>query len=277
MPQHPLPTLSPGFTVTDSHCHLHEPRFDADRDDVVRRALAAGVGCMITIGASDGLKANHAAVDLAARYSQVFATVGIHPHEASSVDDAMLEQIAALAQQTKVIAIGETGLDYYYDNSPRDVQQAVFRQFIDLARRLGLPLSIHLRDAYDDAVAILREEKADEIGGVIHCFSSDRRVARQMLDLNFDLSFSGVLTFKSADELRAVAREVPAERFMVETDAPFLTPVPHRGKRNEPQYVLFTAACVAEVRRQPLEEVAGLTKSNVERRFRVGQAALADT
>ncbi|HVM97738.1 MAG TPA: TatD family hydrolase [Candidatus Acidoferrales bacterium] len=266
-PQYPIPTLSAGVTVTDSHCHLDQPRFDGERDAVVQRALDAGVGRMITIGASDGVGTNYAAVDLAARHPQVFATVGVHPHDARIVTHEVLGEIETLAGRPKVVAIGETGLDYYYDNSPRDVQQAVFRQFIDLARRVRLPLSIHLRDAYDDAVSILREERADEIGGVIHCFSGDRKVARQMLDLNFDLSFSGVVTFKNAEELRHVAREVPAQRFMVETDAPFLTPIPYRGKRNEPLYVLFTAACLAEARRQSLDEVASLTRANTNRRF----------
>jgi TatD DNase family protein len=166
-----------------------------------------------------------------------------------------------------VVAIGETGLDYYYDNSPRAVQQEVFHQFIQLARRLRLPLSIHLRDAYDDAVAILKDEHASEIGGVIHCFSGDRHAARAFLDLNFDLSFSGVVTFKNAEELRAVARLVPAERFMVETDAPFLAPVPHRGKRNEPAYVVFTAAAVAAARGQSLDEVATQATANTVWRF----------
>ncbi|MBI3786614.1 MAG: TatD family hydrolase [Deltaproteobacteria bacterium] len=266
---HPFPTLSAGTFLTDSHCHLDESRFDADREAVVQRALAAGVGRMITIGASDGVGNNYAAVDLAAHYESVFATVGVHPHDARIVTPEVLDEITVLARRPKVVAIGETGLDYFYDNSPRDVQQAVFRQFIDLARRLRLPLSIHLRDAYDDAVTILREEKADEIGGVIHCFSGDRTVARHMLDLNFDVSFSGVVTFKNADELRQVARDVPADRFMVETDAPFLTPIPYRGKRNEPAFVLFTAMCVAQVRNQPLDEIAEIASANVRRRFAV--------
>lgn len=265
--KHPLPALAAGVSLTDSHCHLDEHRYEGDRDAVIERALAAGVGCMITIGASDGVARNYAAVELAAQHPQVFATVGVHPHDARIVNPAVLEELTQLARRPKVVAIGETGLDYYYDNSPRELQQSVFRQFIAMARQLGLPLSIHLRDAYDDAVAILREEKAAEVGGVIHCFSGDRRVARLMLDLNFDLSFSGVVTFKNADELREVAREVPADRFMVETDAPFLAPIPHRGKRNEPQYVLFTAACIAAVRSQSLDDVAAQATDNARRRF----------
>ena len=266
---HPLPVLGAGVTATDSHCHLDEARFTEDRDAVIQRALDAGVGCMITIGASDGMHANYDAVELATRHPQVFATVGIHPHDARIVTPAVLDELGRLAQQPKVIAIGETGLDYYYDNSPRPVQQDAFRQFIALARRSGLPLSVHLRDAYDDAVTLLRDERAAEVGGVIHCFSGDRTVARQFLDLNFDLSFSGVVTFKTADELRAVARFVPADRFMVETDAPFLAPVPYRGRRNEPAYVLFTAAAVATARDQSLDDAVTLAGVNAARRFRL--------
>ena len=272
MAQAPVDVLPRGATLIDSHCHLEEARFADDRDAVVARAVAAGVTRMITIGASDGLEANVDAVAIARRVPEVYATVGIHPHAATIVAPAVLDEITRLARQPKVVAIGETGLDYYYDHSPRPQQQAAFRQFIGLARQLGLPLSIHLRDAYDDALAILREEHAAEVGGVIHCFSGDRRVAREFLDLDFDLSFSGVVTFRNADELRAVAREAPADRFMVETDAPFLTPVPYRGKRNEPAYVVFTAAAVAAARAQPLVEVAALTRANTIRRFRLPEA-----
>lgn len=266
---HHPPTLPAGSTLIDSHCHLDERRFAGERDQVIQRALEAGVGTMITIGASDGIAANYEAVEIAAAEEHVFATVGIHPHEASIVTPAVLDELATLARRPKVVAIGETGLDYYYDNSPREVQQDVFRQFIDLARRLGLPLSIHLRDAYDDAVRILREEDASAVGGVIHCFSGDRTNARDFLDLNFDLSFSGVVTFKNADELRAVAREVPADRYMVETDAPFLAPIPHRGKRNEPAFVVWTASVIAAQRSESLEQVAHQTRENTRRRFRL--------
>lgn len=262
-------TLPLSVTLIDSHCHLDEARFAADRDAVVERARAAGVARMITIGASDEMEANVDAVQLAQRFDDVFATVGVHPHAARIVSPAVMDEVEKLAGSPKVVAIGETGLDYYYDNSPRAVQGDAFRQFIQLARRLRLPLVIHLRDAYDDAIAIMREEHAAEIGGVIHCFSGDRTVARHFLDLGFDLSFSGIVTFKNADELRAVARMVPADRFMVETDAPFLTPVPHRGKRNEPAFVVFTAAAIAEVRQQSVEDVATETRANTERRFRL--------
>ncbi len=256
-------------TLIDSHCHLDEVRFDPDREAVITRAVNAGVTRMVTIGASGGMQANHDALALAARYPEVFATVGIHPHEASAVTPVVLDQLAEMARAPKVVAIGETGLDYYYDNSPREVQREVFRQFIGLARQLALPIVIHLRDAYDDAVHIMRDEFAGEAGGVIHCFSGDRAAARAFLDLGCDISFSGIVTFKSADELRAVVRMVPADRFLVETDAPFLAPMPHRGKRNEPAFVVHTADAIAAVRAQPLTEIAALSCANTTRRFRL--------
>jgi TatD DNase family protein len=255
--------------LIDSHCHLDEARFAPDRDAVVERAVAAGVTRMITIGASGPLEANDAALALAERHPNVWATVGIHPHVANTVSAAALERLGQLAESPRVVAIGETGLDYFYDHSPRPVQQEAFRLFIALARRRRLPLSVHLRDAYADALDILRGERAGEIGGVIHCFSGDRAQARAFLDLEFDVSFSGIITFKNADELRAVARMVPADRFLVETDAPFLAPVPHRGKRNEPAYLVHTAAAIATIRGQSVAEVAALATANTERRFRL--------
>lgn len=269
MSQKVPPPLPPGSTLIDSHCHLDEARFDGETADVIARAHASGVEAMITIGASDGVRMNYSAIAIADAHPNVYATVGVHPHDAAIVTPAVLDELAGLARHPKVVAIGETGLDYYYDNSPREVQQEIFRNFIGLARTLGLPLSIHLRDAYDDAVRILREERANEIGGVIHCFSGDRPLARAFLDLEFDLSFSGVVTFKNADELRAVAREVPADRYMVETDAPFLAPIPMRGKRNEPAFVAWTAAAIAEQRNETLARVATATSENVKRRFRL--------
>jgi TatD DNase family protein len=263
-----LPSLSPGVSVIDSHCHLDEARFGDDRDAVIVRALDAGVSRMVTIGASEQMQSNYGAVALAAQHAAIFATVGVHPHDASIVSPAIVDEVARLAGSPKVVGIGETGLDYYYDNSPRAAQQDAFRQFISLARRLRLPLVVHLRDAYDDAVSIMREEHAADVGGVIHCFSGDRTAARAFLDLGFHLSFSGIVTFKNADELRAVARMVPADRFMVETDAPFLTPVPHRGKRNEPAYVMQVAATVADLHHVDAGELARQTTANFHTLFR---------
>jgi TatD DNase family protein len=264
--------LPPGSELIDSHCHLDEPRFADDCDAVVARAVTAGVTRMVTIGASDGVQSNYAALAVAERYPSVWATVGVHPHDARLVSPAVLDEMERLARHPKVVAIGETGLDYYYDNSPRPAQQDAFRQFVGVARRLALPLVIHLRDAYDDALAILRDERATDVGGVVHCFSGDRRVATAFLDLGFDLSFSGVVTFKTADELRAVARLVPADRYMVETDAPFLAPVPHRGRRNEPAFLVHTAAAVAAARGVAVDTVATQAGATTARRFRVPAA-----
>ena len=265
---HPA-VLPPGVTLIDSHCHLDEERFAADRDAVIARAHAAGVARMVTIGASGSMQANHDAVGLALQHAGIFATVGIHPHEASAVTPTVVDEISRLACRPRVVAIGETGLDYYYDNSPRPAQQDAFRQFIALARQMRLPLVVHLRDAYDDAITLLRDERAAEVGGVIHCFSGNCGVARAFLDLGFHLSFSGIVTFKNADELRAAACLTPADRLLVETDAPFLAPIPYRGKRNEPAYVVQTAATIAAIRQQSLEELATLTRSNTERLFRL--------
>ncbi len=264
-----LPRPAPGVTVIDSHCHLDEERFAGDREAVIARAVAAGVTTMISIGAGGPMQCNHAAVALAAAHPQVFATVGIHPHDASTMTDDVLGEIECLARQPKVVAIGETGLDYYYDNSPRPAQQTALRRSVALARRLGLPISVHLRDAYDDAARILREERAAEVGGVIHCFSGGPAEARRFLDLGFHLSFSGILTFKAADDIRAAARLAPPDRLLVETDAPFLAPVPCRGRRNEPALVLYTARALAELRGLPLDELARLTRANTVALFRL--------
>ena len=263
-----LPPLPDGATVIDSHCHL-DMDFDADREAVLARARAAGVAAMVTIGASGSFDANRKAVALAGAHAEIHATVGVHPHEAASVDDAVVDRIAALAAQPKVVAIGETGLDYHYEHSPRPAQRAAFARFIQLAHRLQLPIVVHLREADDDAVAVLRAERGREVGGVIHCFSGDAASARRFLDLGFHISFSGIVTFKTADALREAARLVPADRLMVETDAPFLAPIPYRGRRNEPALVVRTAAVVAEVRGETLAQVAMVTSANTQRLFRL--------
>jgi TatD DNase family protein len=259
-----------GFELIDSHCHLDMADLAGDRARVFERAAAAGVATMVTIGAGGPIASNHAAVALAAQHANVFATVGVHPHDAAGVGDDEIATVRALAAAPKVVAVGETGLDYHYDNSPRPLQREAFRRFIALARELALPLVVHLREADEDAARILREERAGEVGGVIHCFSGDAGSARTFLDLGFHLSFSGVLTFPSAAALRAAARVVPADRLMVETDAPFLAPVPYRGKRNEPALVAQTAATLAEVRGESLQEVAAATRANTARLFRLG-------
>jgi len=263
-----LPPLPDGVALIDSHCHL-DMDFDTDREAVLARARAAGVAAMVTIGASGRFDANHAAVNLAAAHDPIHATVGVHPHEAASVDDAVIDALAALAARPKVVAIGETGLDYHYEHSPRPAQREAFARFIQLARRLALPIVIHLREADDDAVAVMRAEHASETGGVIHCFSGDAASARRFLDLGFHISFSGIVTFKTADALREAVRIVPADRLLVETDAPFLAPIPYRGRRNEPALVVLTAAVIAEVRGETLAQVATVTSANTRRLFKL--------
>ena len=262
-----LPTMPTGETLIDSHCHLDMNDFAADHAQVMARATAAGVGAMVTIGAGGPLAANERAVALAGTLAHVYATVGVHPHEASLVDDAVLALVESLARHPRVVAIGETGLDYHYDHSPRPRQRAAFAAFIQLARRLELPVVVHLRDADADALEIMRAEGARDTGGVIHCFSGDAASARAFLDLGFHISFSGIVTFKNAEPLRDAARSVPADRLMVETDAPFLAPVPYRGRRNEPALVVQTAAVLAEVRGESFATLAGNTRRNTERLF----------
>lgn len=252
---HQLLHIAEDIVAIDSHCHLHDHAFDADREDVLQRAVTLGVRVIVEIGASDGAEGNSRAVKLAEQYPAVFATVGLHPHDAKEATAATLAVIEALAFHQRVVAIGETGLDYHYDHSPRTEQQELFRYFIALARRLRKPLTVHLREAEEDAIAILRAEGAQDVGGVIHCFTSDWSQARRFLDLGFYLSFSGVVTFKNAEKVREVVRKIPNDRFLLETDAPYLAPVPKRGRRNEPAFLLHTAACVAEVRSQHLEQV----------------------
>jgi TatD DNase family protein len=267
----PLPRVPSGTRLIDSHCHLDFEDFDGDRDAVCARAAASGVDTMITIGASPSPQANARAVDLAERYPQIFATVGVHPHDASSVDDPLLHELTRLARGARVVGIGETGLDYHYEHSPRAAQREAFRRFVAMARAVQRPLVVHLRAADDDALALLREEHAHDIGGVIHCFSSNARSARAFLDLGFYLSFSGIVTFKNADDVRAAAAITPSDRILVETDAPFLAPIPFRGRRNEPALVAQTASTLAALRGEPLEAFATNTVANTKRLFRLPQ------
>lgn len=262
-----LPTLTAGARLIDSHCHLDFEDFGADRTAVFARAARAGVETMITIGASSRPGANERAVALADQHTNTFATVGIHPHEASTVTDEIIAQLAQLANNPRVVGIGETGLDYHYDQSPRAQQRDAFRRFVSLARTTRRPLVVHLRAADDDAITLLREERAHEIGGVIHCFSSDARSARAFLDLGFYLSFSGIVTFKTADDVRAAAAITPADRILVETDAPFLAPIPFRGRRNEPALVAQTAITLAALRGESIEAFAHNTVVNTKRLF----------
>jgi TatD DNase family protein len=253
--------------LIDSHCHLDPTYLPSGADDVLTRARAAGVGTFVCIGVGRDLGAARAAVALAGQRRDVFATVGVHPHDAATTDELAFDEIARLARQPRVVAIGEIGLDYHYDHAPRDVQKGVFRRMIALAREFRKPIVIHTRSAPADTLSILEEEKAHDVGGIIHCFSEDRAFAERALDLDFDLSFSGILTFKNAHGIREAARYAPADRIMVETDSPFLSPVPLRGKPCEPAYVVHTARCLAELRGESFDAVARQTTLNVEKRL----------
>jgi TatD DNase family protein len=257
-----------GLGLIDSHAHIQGKEYTGDTAAVIQRAGEAGVEQIIVVGGAGDMSSNTAAVALAESCANLYATVGMHPHDAKDVGEEELLKLKELAAYPKVIAIGETGLDYYYNHSPREVQRRVFAQFIRLAGETGLPLVVHERDAASEAVELLRSEGAGKIRGVIHCFTGDYDAARNYLDLGFYLSFTGIITFKNAEPLRDVVRKVPLENMFVETDSPYLTPVPHRGKRNEPAYVRFVAETIAEVKGVELAEVARVTSANVTKLFR---------
>ena len=252
--------------LIDSHCHLDY--FTADElPAVLARAADAGVGEMVTIGTT--LAQSTAIRGLAAAHPNLWSTVGVHPHSAAELPVPPPAEIAGLAQHPRVIGIGESGLDYFYDKAPRDLQQASFRAHIRAARLCALPICIHARDADDDIAAILREEHADgAFDLLLHCFSSSRALAEAAIALGGYVSFSGILTFPKSTELREIARDMPADRILVETDAPYLAPAPHRGKRNEPAYVARTAAVLAEARGLEAAALADLTTANFRRLFR---------
>ena len=252
--------------LVDSHCHLDFPDFADELDTVVARAAGEGVGVLLTI--STRIKTFGQILAIAERFDNVFCTVGTHPHNAAEEPDTAPEEIIRLSQHPKVIGIGEAGLDYHYDRSPRDIQAQVFRTHIAAARATGLPLVIHTRDADADTAAILEDEMGKgAFSAILHCFSAGRALAETGFELGFHISFSGILTFKNADEIREVAQIAPAERILVETDAPYLAPVPYRGKRNEPAYVKNTAKVLAETRRVPEDEIARQTTDNFFRLF----------
>ena len=250
----------------DSHCHIDGEAFDADRDEVVARARQAGVKAMLNIGTGNPHGDDfRKAVAVAESYENVFASVGVHPHDAKTYDDKAENHLIELVKSSKkIIAWGEIGLDFYYDHSPRDVQIEVFRRQIRTARELNLPIIIHSRDANDETVEILREECSDQNfrGGIMHCFGGSAEMAQDVLEIGFLISFAGNVTFKKADSLRDAARVVPFEKLLIETDCPFLTPVPFRGKRNEPSFVVHTAKFLAEFYGIELEKLANQTTDN---------------
>ena len=257
--------------MIDSHCHLDPQYFAADLSEVLARARAAGVEAFVCVGVGRTLEAPRAAVALAAAEPDVYATVGVHPHDVAGMAEADWATLEELARQPRVVGIGETGLDYYYDHSPREAQRAAYRRFVAMARAAGLAIVSHVRDAHEEAAAILREEQAGD--GVIHCFSGGVTEARAYLDLGQYLSFSGILTFKNAGDLRAAAAFAPLDRILIETDAPYLAPIPYRGKKNEPAYIAETLATLASVRGLTAGEVDAATTANARRLFGLPSAS----
>jgi len=257
--------------LVDSHVHLDDQKFDADREQVIERALAVGVECMMAIGTGNGPPDLETGIRLADQYAFIYATVGVHPHDASKAAPETWPRLRELAAHPKVLAIGEIGLDYHYDFSPREVQRAVFEQQLEIAAESRKPIVIHTREAWDDTLAILRRQR--HTAGIMHCFTGDEEQAREVLDLGFHLSFGGVLTFPKAEAVRQAASFTPDDRLLVETDCPYLAPVPHRGKRNEPAFVVETVRRLAEVRSRAADDIAELTTCNFERLCLRGRTA----
>jgi TatD DNase family protein len=252
--------------LTDSHCHIDLPQFDGDRDELVARARAAGVTRMVIVGGVDADQGHKRALRVAEALGFP-ATAGVHPHEARLADETTWDELRGLAHEGRLAAIGEIGLDFHYDHSPRDVQRAVFRRQIRLAREVGLPIVIHTREADGETAEILEQDGAAEVGGVIHCFTGGEELAARALALGFHVSFSGIVAFPRAEVIQKVARTTPLDRVLVETDAPFLAPPPHRGKRNEPAFVVEVARKLASLRGLTLQEVARATTVNCARLF----------
>jgi TatD DNase family protein len=249
--------------LVDTHAHLHDPAFDADRPAVLARARAAGVAGFLTIGTD--VDTSEAAIALAGREPGMYAAVGIHPHDAGTADAAALERIAALARGPRVVAIGEIGLDYYRDHSPRPVQRTALVAQLRLARAVGKPVLLHCREAHADLLDVCDAEGVAAVGGILHCFSGDLEVARRGLDLGLLISIAGPVTYPSARRLAEVVRVLPLDRLVIETDCPYLPPQPWRGQRNEPAYLPVTAARVAELRGVPVVTIAEATSENAQR------------
>ena len=251
--------------LIDSHAHLDDPRFDIDRDAVLQRAWDAGIRKILTIGNGSGPDQMGCGIPIAEAHDWIYTSVGVHPHDAVKVEERHYSLMEQLSKHQKVVAIGETGLDYYYDHSPRDIQRDVFHKQLALAKKLDLPVIIHTRDADVDTEEILQQEAPAR--GLIHCFTAGDRLADFALSAGFSISFSGIVTFPNAKALAEIARRVPSDRILVETDCPYLAPVPHRGKRNEPSFVADTARFVAELRGISPDELAERTSANFDKLF----------
>jgi len=256
-------------SLVDSHCHLDDEKFDADRDATIERARAAGVDRMMAIGTGDGPPDLEAALRLAREHDFIYATIGVHPHDAAKATPETFERLTELAGESKVLAIGEIGLDYHYDFSPRDVQSRVFAQQLELAAGARKPIVIHTREAWDDTLALVREHGLP-FGGIMHCFTGGAKQAEEALELGFHLSFGGILTFPKADDVREAAARAPEDRLLIETDSPYLAPIPYRGKRNEPAFLTETARRLAELRTMSVENMAAITTQNFNRLFKLG-------
>jgi len=265
-----LPQLPAGINVIDTHCHLDMISSMADVETTVSRAVAAGVAPIITVGID--LESSRKAIQLAAQYDSVYATVGIHPHNVQKLDEKTYAELKKLCSCPKVVAYGEIGLDYVKQYAQKNVQREHYRRQVDLAHNMQLPLVIHDREAHEDILHILHEKKPFAAGGVMHCFSGDWHFAKKVLDLGFFISIPGVVTFSKAEVMQEVALKVPLERLILETDAPFLTPEPLRGKKNFPEYVLYTAQKIADLRGLPLEKLARITTENGLKLFNIATA-----
>ncbi|CUH95450.1 putative deoxyribonuclease YabD [Propionispora sp. 2/2-37] len=250
----------------DSHAHIDDEKFAMEQDNIVARALANEVTGIINVGAC--MESSRRSLELSRKYPQVYAAVGIHPHDAKEAKRKDYEQLALWAAEPKVVAIGEIGLDYYYDFSPRDVQEVVFVRQLEVARQCNKPVIIHDRDAHQDTMHILKHE-GKGVCGVLHCFSGSLEMAKELMKMGFYISFGGPITFKNSVKLKEIACQVPLDRLLVETDSPYLTPHPYRGKRNEPAYVRIVAEEIARLRNMDLTELARITSDNVRKLFRI--------
>ncbi|HHZ01597.1 MAG TPA: TatD family hydrolase [Tissierellia bacterium] len=251
----------------DSHAHLDDKRFNKDRDEIIRYLHDDGIEAVLNPGAD--LKSSKKAVEIAEKYPNIYAAVGCHPHDTKYMDDETMNIFRELAKSKKVVAIGEIGLDYYYNNSERDVQKKWFREQIRLAKELDLPYIVHDRDAHEDLLRIMKEEHYDGARGVLHCYSGSVEMAREFIKLGFYISLAGPVTFRKARVPKLVAKEIPFDKLLIETDSPYLTPEPFRGKRNEPMYVRFVAEEIAEIRNVSLDEVAEKTNQNFKTLFNI--------
>ncbi|HWI55218.1 MAG TPA: TatD family hydrolase [Desulfobacteria bacterium] len=252
----------------DSHAHLDDLKYDEDRHEMLMRAKDSGISYVVNVGCD--VQSSRRSVALSEKYGFVYAAVGIHPHDAAEEGDRGLEEIRELSLHPKVVAIGEMGLDYYRDLSPRDVQQEMFRKQVRLAIELNKPIIVHDRDAHGDVMKILKEEEAEKARGVLHCFSGSLEMARECLEMGFYISIAGPVTFNNSRRLQEVAKAIPVDRLLIETDAPYLTPEPNRGKRNESAFVVHVARKISELKSLPVEDIAAATTTNAKRLFGIG-------